>query len=62
MQLLYLYCFTARDLKNSNHPISTYNLKNVVNALSGNSLSIEWIPTFSNNALDDAIVTYTKTM
>lgn len=60
IQLLYLYGFTPDDLKNNNHPIFTYNLTNVVNALSGNSLNIEWIPTFQKNTLDDAIVTYTK--
>ena len=60
MQLLYLYDFSVEDVRCNNHALCTYNLKNVVNALKGNSLSIEWIPTFDNSNVDDAIVTYTK--
>ena len=60
MQLLYLYGFSKQDLKNNNHPISSYNLYNILNALDGQKLDIEWVPTFQKNTLDDAVVTYTK--
>lgn len=60
LQLLYLYSYEERDLRKNNHSVPSYNLASIVNALKGNPLEIEWIPTFSNNSLDDAIVTYTK--
>jgi len=58
LQLLYLYSYSYDDIYR-NHPIATYNLINVINALKGYKLDIEWIKGVAENK-HDAIVTYQK--
>lgn len=59
LQLLYLYSYDYNDVFCDNHPIFTYNLKYVYQALYGFKLDIEWIDGIFPNS-KDAIVTYQK--
>lgn len=58
LQLLYLYSFTKNDLT-KHHTIPTYNLKEIVQTLKGNSLDISFFSGCQQEDID-AIVTYTK--
>lgn len=63
LQLLYLYSYSLEDAKKNNHPIPTYRLKDINDALKPHSLQIEWIEgtLYPYNKYDqDAIVTYKK--
>ena len=58
MQLLYLYSFKQDDIAKTTHPIATYNLRNVINALQEKNLDIEFIDGITENT--DAVVYYTN--
>lgn len=58
LQLLYLYSFTKDDLTKQ-HTIPTYNLKDIMQTLKGNSLDISFFSGCQKEHID-AIVTYTK--
>lgn len=63
LQLLYLYSYSLEDAKKNDHPIPTYRLKDVHQALKPYQLNIEWFEgtLYPYNKYDqDAIVTYKK--
>lgn len=63
LQLLYLYSYSLEDAKKNDHPIPTYRLRDVHQALKPHQLNIEWLEgtLYPYNKYDqDAIVTYKK--
>lgn len=62
LQLLYLYAYSKKSLKNNSNSVSTYNLCSVINSLDKYPLEISFLDNFLSGVnRQDAIVTYQKT-